>query len=283
MKKIEIATETFREHGHLIVCPACHRNLTLLDKQLQCAGGHVYDLAKKGYVHLLQKAVNSDYTKEMFTARRDIYNQGLYQPMIEHIGALIQRHKEDARELLDVGCGEGSHLASVQRQLEGSIGIGLDLSKDAIQKATDFTENLMWVVANLEQLPVQDDSVDVILNLFSPVNSREFSRVLRSDGFVIKALPGPEYLKELRVRLYGDQIGPLDPTDVIENFERRFYILEKEQVHHVKTVADQHIPALIHMTPVSWDASENRKEQMLRLIELDVTVDVTLLVGKPRS
>ena len=47
-------------------------------------------------------------------------------------------------------------------------------------------------------LPVIDDSVDVVLSVFSPRNADEFARVLRSDGCVISVTPDSDHLSELR-------------------------------------------------------------------------------------
>ncbi len=102
-------------------------------------------------------------------------------------------------------CGEGSHL---QRIIEGSnipaTGIGLDISKDGILLASKRYENSIWIVGDLAKSPFGDQSFHIILNILSPSNYKEFKRLLVQDGLVIKVVPRPDYLKELREVLYDD-------------------------------------------------------------------------------
>lgn len=52
--------------------------------------------------------------------------------------------------------------------------------------------------------PFGDQSFHIILNILSPSNYKEFKRLLVQDGLVIKVVPRPDYLKELREVLYDD-------------------------------------------------------------------------------
>ena len=57
-----------------------------------------------------------------------------------------------------------------------------------------------WFVADLKRLPVRSAAADVVLNVFSPADYAEFRRVLAPDGELLKVVPGPDYLREVRDR-----------------------------------------------------------------------------------
>ena len=45
---------------------------------------------------------------------------------------------------------------------------------------------------------------DVILNILSPANYAEFTRLLKPDGLFVKVVPENDYLKELRNVFYDE-------------------------------------------------------------------------------
>ncbi len=57
------------------------------------------------------------------------------------------------------------------------------------------------MIGDLANLPLLDNSIDILLNLLSPANYQEFARVLKPGGLLIKVIPGSEYLKEVRQAL----------------------------------------------------------------------------------
>ncbi|GAK08740.1 methyltransferase domain-containing protein [Geomicrobium sp. JCM 19038] len=201
--------------------------------------------------------------------------------MLDEMEALIATHVRDEElSILDIGCGEGSHLRRIVEKFHTSVGVGLDSSKEGIALATSQMDRLLWTVANVEELPIATDSIDVVLNIFSPLNSREFTRVLKPDGVIIKAIPGKRYLQELRDELYGEKGRSLDTTDAITNYAKRFEVLEHRSVYEQLEVKREHIPALIDMTPASWDATAEQKQVLQSFEQLNVTVDVELFIAK---
>ncbi|CAM4472255.1 hypothetical protein U9M73_14425 [Paenibacillus phoenicis] len=89
----------------------------------------------------LSRPVHSHYDKELFAARRSIIaGSKLYAPMHETIARIINPYAGDTASaplVADMGCGEGSHLQGILRQLErpDGLGVGIDLSKEAIRLA----------------------------------------------------------------------------------------------------------------------------------------------------
>lgn len=44
-------------------------------------------------------------------------------------------------------------------------------------------------MADLNNIPLKDESIDIILNILSPSNESEMSRLLKKDGIIIKVTP----------------------------------------------------------------------------------------------
>lgn len=73
--------------------------------------------------------------------------------------------------------------------------LAFDISKDSVQLAAreDAGCAVRWFVGNLAELPVRDGAVDCVLDVFSPVNYAEFTRVLGGSGVVLKVVPGARH------------------------------------------------------------------------------------------
>lgn len=97
--------------------------------------------------------------------------------------------------VLDLGCGSGLdvYLAAQKVGPRGRV-IGLDISSEKIEKACDSAgkegyQNVEFKVAEMEKLPLSDDSVDVVISNcvinHSPDKTavfREAYRVLKPEG-----------------------------------------------------------------------------------------------------
>jgi len=68
-------------------------------------------MAKEGYVNLLpvQKKNSKDPgdNKQMMFARREFLNEGYYQGLSDKVNELAIEFGADAKQILDIGCGEG--------------------------------------------------------------------------------------------------------------------------------------------------------------------------------
>jgi ubiquinone/menaquinone biosynthesis C-methylase UbiE len=97
--------------------------------------------------------------------------------------------------LLDVGCGNGSLLASVGRRWPDVRLAGLDLQPERIEDARANAPEAHLVVGSADALPFDDHSFDVVtaITLMSSLSTdrlesdaaREISRVTRPGGWLI--------------------------------------------------------------------------------------------------
>ena len=170
------------QHIQVLTCPFCLEALELESRTLICPNGHTFDIDKEGYLNLLRKRLPGD-TKEMLQARRAFLEHGFYQPLSDAINTLVAERipSLQAISLLDAGCGEGYYLGCLQQALSEQTNrcVGLDISKEAIRMAAKRYPNIDFVVANLkEPLPLQDNTFQLILNIFAPRNAPASSSLM---------------------------------------------------------------------------------------------------------
>lgn len=276
MKKIERSTVYLEENLALLQCPVCKEAFQEVSNQgVKCANNHHFDLGKKGTLHLLLKGGQNDYDKNILTSRKALADTGFFHPILD---AILKHIPQDAT-LLDVGCGEGSHLHYLTEQGLSGKKIGFDISKDAIQlAAAHFFDDAFWCVADLAQSPFGEKQFDAILNIFSPSHYQEFNRVLKPEGRVYKVVPDTDYLIELRQRLYGERAYEND--DVVARFKEVYPDCIHEHVRYEVALTEDTFRWLVEMTPLTWGASEADIESLLEKPLKTITVAVSLLINR---
>lgn len=174
----------------LFRCPLCAAPLTRGEHAYTCPAGHSFDLAAAGYTHLLpanrKHSKNPGDDKAMVTARSAFLDKGYYAPLANALCDLAARDCVPHPALLDCGCGEGYYTATLAARLaqEGRSGpiAGVDISKFALRRAAKRVKEGEFAVASVYHLPVADESVDLLFNVFSPLCPQEFARVLLPGG-----------------------------------------------------------------------------------------------------
>ena len=212
----------------------CRTALERDARRFVCANGHSFDLARSGYLNLLQPQDKRSKTpgdsEEAVAARRRFLDSGATDPLVDSVVATLPLAQ--GASLLDVGCGEGRHLAAF-RQAYGIDGCGTDLSIPAIDLAARRYRDLFWVVANADRfLPWADGSFDALTSITARLNPEEFHRVLRPDGVLLLALPAPEDLIELREAVLGEPQERDRVARTVETFAPLFELERRERVTH---------------------------------------------------
>lgn len=283
----------FQENIDLFICPICKGEMTYnKSNSLVCLDNHCFDIAKKGYINLLLSSTKTDYNKEMLESRRNICEKGFFKPMVDKISELVtQKFSDEVGEnikILDAGCGEGSHLADILKNLQDKKGfnfqgIGIDISKDAIQIAAKNHPSIIWCVADLARIPIKESGINAIINILSPSNYNEFKRILVEDGLLIKVVPGNNYLQELR-SLFFKQTGKETYSNekVINHFAENFNVLDVHEVTSNFNVGPDDFEHVIKMTPLTWGVPEEKIKLAQNTRINKVTTDLTIIVGKIR-
>jgi len=186
----------------MLLCPVrdCHLALARDGLRLVCPRAHSFDVARSGYINLLQpqdrRSKKPGDTAAAIAARRRLHELGVSEPVVRAIADMTAASRSDA--VLDAGCGDGFYLGTLAG-LTGCDAHGVDISVPAIQAAARRYPNCEWIVANADRfVPFADGSFSIVLSITARMNSSEFRRVLRPGGRLLVALPAPEDLIELR-------------------------------------------------------------------------------------
>ena len=166
-------------------CPVCGGALELDDKGAICENSHRFDRAASGYLNLLlsqkKHAKEPGDSRDMVLARRRFLDAGYYAPLRD---AIVLKLKElKPKSILDAGSGEGYYTSEFSKIADT---VGIDLSKDAILRASKRDKDGLYCVGSIFDLPVFDNSVDVVTSIFAPYSAEEFSRVANSLIFCLK-------------------------------------------------------------------------------------------------
>jgi 23S rRNA (guanine745-N1)-methyltransferase len=183
-------------------CPVrgCHLPLEREARRLFCPSGHSFDVARSGYVNLLQpqerRSKQPGDTAAALAGRRRLHDLGVTAPLLRGIAELLAASSHDV--VLDAGCGDGFYLGSLAQEA-GFDAHGVDISIPAIDAAARCYPECEWVVANADRVvPYADNSFTVVLSITGRMNAVEFRRVLRPDGRLLVAIPAPDDLIEIR-------------------------------------------------------------------------------------
>ena len=261
-------------------CPVCQENLTLVESSLKCNNRHSFDLAKFGYVNLAPQIKQSaNYDKENFQNRQQILEASFYQAILEVVSDLLSNSK-NAKTILDIGCGEGFYSRKLQERHPDKTFYAFDISKASVQIAAKSEPNwaINWFVGDLAHLPIQDASMDILLDIFSPANYGEFHRVLSKNCILIKVIPTENHLKEIRQKVQ-DQLTKKDYSnqDIKNHFQEHFTILSSQTASLTKTITTEQLQALLSMTPLLFHVDQSK----INWSDLtEITIEAEILVGK---
>ncbi|MGO8786926.1 MAG: methyltransferase domain-containing protein [Terriglobia bacterium] len=211
----------------MLLCPVrgCHLALVREERRLLCARGHSFDVARSGYINLLQpqerRSRQPGDTAAALAGRRRLHDLGVSEPLLRAISETVAA---SAREVvLDAGCGDGFYLGTLARQHKLDAH-GIDISIPAIDAAARRYPECEWVVANADRVvPYADRSFTLILSITGRMNPAEFRRVLRDDGRLVVAIPGPDDLIELRGK------GRDRVARTVETFARDFTLVDQRR------------------------------------------------------
>jgi 23S rRNA (guanine745-N1)-methyltransferase len=262
-----------------LLCPVrgCGLPLERAGGSLRCARGHAFDLARSGYVNLLQpherRSARPGDRREAVLARRRLMDGGyaaeLTDRFIAAAGSL-----GGAAAVLDAGCGEGSHLGRVAERVRVDC-VGVDISTDAVDLAARRYPGVTWVVANADrQLPFPDGSFDLIASITARRNPGEFARLLRRDGRLFIALPASDDLAELREAVQGESGDRSRAAGVTAELGEGFELVSHETVGSTKTLEREILLDLLEATYRGVRHSERERVESLGSLAVTFAWDV---------
>jgi 23S rRNA (guanine745-N1)-methyltransferase len=256
----------------LLLCPVrgCHLALAREEKRAVCKRGHSFDVARSGYINLLQpqdrRSKKPGDSVDAVAARRRLHDRGVTEPLLRGIAEIVAALSNDI--VLDAGCGDGFYLGSLASQI-GFDAHGIDISIPAVEAAAKRYPKCEWIVANADRfLPYADRSFSIVLSITGRMNADGFRRVLCDDGRLLVALAAPEDLIELR----GKGRDRVDRT--VETFAKDFTMADRRQV---VTSADLDLEAVQDVLLSIYRPMRSQPVEAMR-----VTFSLDLLLFRPR-
>ena len=261
----------------LFRCTLCAAALQRTDRAYRCPKGHSFDIAAEGHTHLLpvnqknSKMPGDD--KGMAAARSAFLNEGYYAPLRDALCRLSVALTGEDCALLDTGCGEGYYTAGIYhalREAGKSVRMaGTDISKFILKRAAKREKSIEFAVASSYHLPLHDESIDLLINCFSPLALEEFLRVLKPGGRFLYVVPSERHLWQMKEVLYDQP----RPNEVKLTPYEGFRYLEVAQVRDTITVRGQdRIHALFQMTPYYWKTPKSGAERLAQLTDLTTEI-----------
>ncbi|MFL6232651.1 MAG: methyltransferase domain-containing protein [Thermoanaerobaculia bacterium] len=218
-----------------LICPVrdCGEPLEQRGRALACPRGHAFDLARSGYANLLQpqdrRSKRPGDPTAAVEARRRLLDAGYGEPLLR---ALLEEIDLPAgAAVLDVGCGEGYYLGSLARE-RGIEAHGIDLSAAAVDLAARRYPQATWIVGNADRLlPWAAGSFDLVLSIDARLSPSEMRRVLKPEGRLLVAVPGPDDLAELREAVLGESLFKDRLERAAALLAREFELESRRSVH----------------------------------------------------
>lgn len=236
----------------LFRCPICFSNVRFVDNSIICTNKHTFDISRKGLTTLYKtsKLKNNDlYSFDLFYNRRLFIQAGFYKELDELIVNIIKNRFINLI-ILDIGCGEGTFGYNIAKNIPNDVTIGIDLAKEGVLMATDYLPyRYLPILSDINNIPLNNNTCDVILDILSPISKNEVYRILKEDGIIIKVTPKKEYLFELRTLLNIKEYENEDTID--KNIYQNYTVLNKFEINEKKSLNFETFINLIKMTPLT--------------------------------
>lgn len=253
---------------------SCGAPLTRSERTFACARGHHFDVARSGYVNLMQPHDRHSHTPgdsvEAVRARRALHDAGFGVALAAALVETLAHCDLAARaRAADLGCGEGTFLAALAARFDLEA-YGVDLSTAAIDAAAKRHAQVTWIVANADRtLPFADGALDLVTSIDGRRNPSQVARVLAPRGILVVAVPAEDDLVELREAVLGAARGPDRAASVAQEMAGSFELVEQRLARETRRLDAR---ALADLAVMTYRMGRTREKEKLAAIEaLDVT------------
>ena len=270
-----------------LVCPVCGDILTKEEKTYRCSAGHSYDIARQGYVNLLPASPPGRRHGDdalMISARTRFLDAGHYDRLIDEVAALADKYSGSVCDIADVGCGDGKYTLAVYERLRGSGKeariAAIDISKHALIAASHRSHAFTLCAASCARLPLQSCGTDMLLNIFSPLESAEYLRVLRPGGTLLRVVPLERHLYGLKSLIYEKPYENGAPELEVSGFE----LSERRDVKYDLSLENSgDIAALFKMTPYYYKTGRADQAKLDGIDKLETRAEFAVLIYRKRG
>ena len=266
----------------MIICPKCKNVLTREEKSYKCINNHGYDISKTGHINLLldnqKNSKNPGDDKHMVISRKNFLEKNYYKGISNRLNEIILSYflENNKMNILDIGAGEGYYTGNLKdflekNNIENNI-IGIDISKEAVISASKAYKNIDWLVASASNIPIADESLDIIICMFAKIIPEEKIRTLKKGGHLIIVSTGENHLLEMKEVVYEevrkDFYSPVEDLKIFD-YETTINHSYMEEIKEKESIIN-----LFNMTPYRWRSPREGVEKLFSLDNLKITIDV---------
>lgn len=250
--------------------------------------GHCFDIARSGYVNLLQpqdrRSREPGDAAGAVAARRRLFDAGVGAALLEALAASIgDLGLPQGARTLDIGSGEGSLLGALAARfaLEAA---GVELSARAADLAARRHPGVLWLVANADRgLPVADGSLDLVLSITARRNPGECARVLAPGGHLVVAVPAADDVAELREAALGGAAHQDRVPKLVEEHAALFKQVGRRAARERRSFSAAQLEDLLLATYRGGRAGRRERVQGLDGLEVTLSHEIAILEPLPPS
>jgi 23S rRNA (guanine745-N1)-methyltransferase len=239
-----------------------------------CPAGHTFDVARQGYLNLLQpqdrRSPGAGDARTVVDARGSLWAAGFGHAVVAEVVSLSEAVPGNPLIVVDLGAGTGDALGLVAAS-RPAVGVGIDLSVAAAARAARRFPALTWLVANADRrLPLLDGSVDLVLSIHGRRNPADCARVLKPGGALVAAVPASDDLIELRAMVQGRGLERQRNRRLIAEHEALFSVTAHREVRERQSLDPGRLRDLLHTT------YRGRRARVTGLSDGRAPLDVTM-------
>ncbi len=268
-----------------ILCPNCKSILQHAGQTMSCANGHSFDQAKEGYINLLlanqKKKANPGDNKLMIDAREAFLATGSFDFLLAELESTIDSMNVGTGQaanikVLDLGCGSGYYTRNLLKTGDYNK-LGIDISKAAIAKAARKDKTSTYLVGSVFDLPIAANTVDLTINIFSPVDISETIRILAPNGYYLKVVPAGDHMKEIAELVYETFKPHTSTITAAINTNPKLQFIEAKKLQKSITLRGSNLINFISMTPYFYKFGENHLKELQALA---VTLSFEIIIAQ---
>jgi SAM-dependent methyltransferase len=186
-------------------------------------------------------------------------------------------------KVLDIGCGAGGNLKTLQDQ--GWEPYGIEISEIAAAHARDLTQGQIHT-GTVESAPFSPGTFDLVLmshsleHLPSPLEAlRRIYRLLNDDGLLVISVPN---VHSLEFKLFGRWWFPLDPPRHFYHFDRKSLTAALERAGFTVQAARTAVSSVFLMASLDrvWKHRFQKDVPLRRLIDGLIAGPLSFVAGR---
>jgi ubiquinone/menaquinone biosynthesis C-methylase UbiE len=165
---------------------------------------------------------------------------------------LVKPHDLQNKDILEIGCGRGGGLAFLTKLLHPSSATGVDLDPTAVEFCNKHWSKpgLKFIQGNAQNVPLPDNSFDVIINVESSHRYEdlnlflsEVKRLLKPDGvFLLTDFRGKDKMPVLMNHFGGSGLEIIGNDDVTPQVVKALELDDHRRRYLVKAL----VPKFMH-------------------------------------